>query len=61
MRTPYPVQRACRKFVRNIKQDRRGKPTCLKPAALSPTELEKLELFEARLMLELTLLQEASQ
>jgi hypothetical protein len=48
-------RRAWRRFLRTTRQCRAGKPRALKAAALTAAERARVEIFEARLMLELTL------
>ena len=50
-------KRERRRFIRAARQDRRHRPRKLKPAALADPEAFAVECFEARQMLELTLMQ----
>jgi hypothetical protein len=54
-------KRERRQFIRAARQDRRHRQRKLKPAALNEAEAFALKCFEARQMLELTLMQEESR
>lgn len=51
-------RRSWRRFIRATRQCRRGRQRALKPAALTVSEMVRVEMFEAQMMFDLTMMME---